>query len=415
MTASLSHVLLASCVLAQALLFATAARAQPNAYVEAVAQDGEGIYSLLRRYGLPIDDCHVSGLRRLNGLSPKQYLQRGRTYALPLYRYIYNGKSIRTTIGNDDLNVARAIQTYNRNSQKSGLQAERYERSKVLWVPAGYIDCAEAPQGEGATQTDTTAVASADAEPPKPKTRGYDIFGEDYREVTREDDALRGHHFYLIAGHGGPDPGAMATVDGNTVCEDEYAYDVTLRLARHILLHGGIPYVIVRDGDDGIRDEKYLACDYDETTWGDLEVPRDQVARLTQRTETVNELAAKAKSPRGQWCVEVHVDSRSADNQTDLFFYHQRGVDDSEDMAEEMRDALRRNYKRQGRKIDYRGAIRSRDLHTLRETDVPTIYIELGNIQHSFDQKRVLLYRNREALARWLVEGIVTGITEGLE
>ena len=416
--------LLAFCVLAQAALWPSAAGAQTDTYVEAVAQDGEGLYALLRRYGLPIDNCHAGALRRLNGLTPEQYLRKGRTYKLPIYRYAYDGKSIRTTIGNPDLDVARAIQRYNRAREKDGLQDQRYEKSNDLWVPAGQIDCAEArePQGElaasarddssrrgaGAGTDDLAAEATY-------RTRGYDIFGEDHREVERVSQDLRGHYFYLIAGHGGPDPGAMATVEGNRVCEDEYAYDVVLRIARHILRQGGTPYVIVRDGDDGIRDEKYLPCDYDEVVWGDLEVPRGQVARLTQRTETVNELAREAKSPKGQWCIEVHVDSRHAERQTDLFFYHQRGSDLSEDMAEEMRDALKRNYKRQRRKIDYRGTILTRDLHTLRETEVPTVYIELGNIQHSFDQKRVLLHRNREALARWLVEGIVTGVTEGLE
>ena len=416
MTSVRPALLLACCVLAQAALYTTPAGAQTDAYVEAVAQDGEGLYALLRRYGLPIDNCHAGALRRLNGLTPKQYLQKGRTYKLPIYRYAYDGKSIRTTIGNPDLDVARAIQRYNRAREKDGLQERRYEKSNDLWVPVGNIDCAEAdaPEGELAASAKTNNDAEG-SDGATYRTRGYDIFGEDYREVERVSQDLRGHYFYLIAGHGGPDPGAMATVEGNRVCEDEYAYDVVLRIARHILRQGGTPYVIVRDGDDGIRDEKYLPCDYDEVVWGDLEVPRGQVARLTQRTQTVNQLAREAKSPKGQWCIEVHVDSRHAERQTDLFFYHQRDSDLSEDMAEEMRDALKRNYKRQRRKIDYRGTILPRDLHTLRETEVPTVYIELGNIQHSFDQKRVLLHRNREALARWLVEGIVTGVTEGLE
>ena len=396
------------------------AQAPPATYVEAVARDGEGVYALLRRYGLPVDDCHVGRLRELNGLTPRQYLRRGQTYVLPVYRYAYDGESIRTTIGDPDLGVARAIQRYNRARERDGLQASAYEETAELWVPLGLVGCdrgrapgealVAAAAGEGGG-----AFAKTEPAPAERPRRGYDIFGEAYREVDRVDDALRGHYFYLIAGHGGPDPGAMATVEGNRVCEDEYAYDVVLRLARHLLRHGGIPYVIVRDDDDGIRDERFLTCDYDETVWGDREVPRDQVARLTQRTATVNELAAEAGAAAGKWCIEVHVDSRHAERQTDLYFYHQRRSDRSEDMAEEMRDALRRNYKRQGRKREYQGIIRTRDLHTLRETQVPTVYIELGNIQHSFDQKRVLLPGNREALARWLVEGIVTGVTEGLE
>ena len=426
-TAPAHRVLAAAMLFVSGAVLAQAPPAQPAEHVTAVAREGEGLYALLRRYGLPIDNCHVARFRSLNGLEPSDYLHRGNTYQLPLYRLVYDGKSIRSTIDNPSLATARSIQRYNRDRQRDGLQTRPYEKSTELWVPYGMLECrggaADADSLDVADGPAAIAVAVANPEsgtpPPaeadeRPK-RGYDIFGDDYREVARLDDDLRGHYFYLIAGHGGPDPGAMANVDGNTVCEDEYAYDVVLRLARHILLHGGIPYVIVRDPDDGIRDDKFLACDYDEEVWGDLEVPRDQVARLTQRTETVNALAKEARAPAGRWCIEVHVDSRHAERQTDLYFYHQRRSDLSEDMAEEMRDALRRNYKRQGRKREYEGLIRSRDLHTLRETDIPTVYIELGNIQHSFDQKRVLLPGNREALARWLVEGIVTGVTEGLE
>ena len=382
-------------------------------YVRAKVNEGEGLYGLLRRYGLPIDNCHVAKFRELNGLSPKQDLQREKEYQLPLIQYAYNGKSIRSTIEDENMELARAIQQYNRARQGDGLQAQAYELSNELWVPYGLLGCGGVVDATVTETLATVATSSPDGEQSAPekasKKSGYDIFGDAYREIERLDSKLAGQYFYLITGHGGPDPGAMAKIDGNTVCEDEYAYDVVLRMARHILLHGGVPYVIVRDPDDGIRDDRYLACDYDEEVWGDLAVPRDQVERLTQRTETVNALSRKAELAgiKTQYCVEVHVDSRHAERQTDLFFYYQKKSDASEDMAEDMRDALKRNYKKQGRSKEYEGSVRSRDLFTLREVGIPTIYIELGNIQHVFDQKRVLIADNREALARWLVEGIL--------
>jgi len=106
----------------------------------------------------------------------------------------------------------------------------------------------------------------------------------------------------------------------------------------------------------------------------------------------------------------VHVDSRHAETQTDLFFYHQRKNKKSKSLTEELRNTMDRNYRRNGRTREYRGAILTRDLHMLREVDVPTVYIELGNIQHSFDQKRVLQYTNRQALANWWTEGIMRAL-----
>ena len=34
------------------------------------------------------------------------------------------------------------------------------------------------------------------------------------------------------------------------------------------------------------------------------------------------------------------------------------------------------------------------------------VYIELGNIKNKKDQKRILNYENREALANWICDGL---------
>ena len=44
----------------------------------------------------------------------------------------------------------------------------------------------------------------------------------------------------------------------------------------------------------------------------------------------------------------------------------------------------------------------------LRHTTPASVFVELGNIQNSFDQQRIILSDNRQALANWLCEGFVT-------
>ena len=61
------------------------------------------------------------------------------------------------------------------------------------------------------------------------------IFGPKYSEVTVKSNVLQGAIYYLESGHGGPDPGAIGILNGHKLCEDEYAYDVTLRLARDLI------------------------------------------------------------------------------------------------------------------------------------------------------------------------------------
>jgi len=415
--------------LAMLIALPFAAIAEPYTFLEAVADNGDGMYALLRRYDLPPNSCNQDAFQSINGLLAKQPLQAGKTYKVPVLIYTYNGKSIRSTLGINDMALAKQIQAYNRSRVKAGQQTAEYEQSKSLWVPYDYLLCETepfelkplAPAEANLVSNETTKpsvenelvpVAESTGTTDKVNTNGYSIFGEKYALVERVDEKLKGKVFFLVSGHGGPDPGAIGKKKDNALCEDEYAYDVVLRLARNIIAHGGVPYVIVRDPDDGIRDDEFLECDRDEQVWGDLTIPHKQRKRLKQRSDVINEIAKENKTRGGvkQYCIVIHVDSRHVETQTDLFFYHQKHSRASTKLTKDMRATVEKNYKRNGRTREYTGAILTRDLHMLREVDVPTVYIELGNIQHSFDQKRVLQSRNRQALANWFAEGIMTSL-----
>jgi N-acetylmuramoyl-L-alanine amidase len=79
-----------------------------------------------------------------------------------------------------------------------------------------------------------------------------EIFGKNYADVPLESKELAGAVFYVVSGHGGPDPGAMANVSGKQICEDEYAYDIALRLGRNLLKKGAIVHFITQDKDGKI-------------------------------------------------------------------------------------------------------------------------------------------------------------------
>lgn len=71
----------------------------------------------------------------------------------------------------------------------------------------------------------------------------WDAFELQVERLGRLSDALDGWHFVLDPGHGGLDPGAVVpSLDGNGhsvyVVEDEYAYDVAVRVYVLLRLHG---------------------------------------------------------------------------------------------------------------------------------------------------------------------------------
>jgi N-acetylmuramoyl-L-alanine amidase len=215
--------------------------------------------------------------------------------------------------------------------------------------------------------------------------------------------------YYIVSGHGGPDPGANVKINGVHISEDEYAYDVSLRLARNLVSHGAKVYMIVRDENDGIRDEDLLPMDTDEVVWGGKAIPVNQSERLRQRTEIINQLFEEntAKGFEIQRVIETHVDSRYEDRKVDIFFYYNSKKDESKNLAECMFQTVKSKYEAKQKDRGYTGEVKSRDLWMITQSKPPIVFIELGNITNEFDRKRLLIADNRQAIANWFLEGLL--------
>ncbi|MBA4744897.1 MAG: N-acetylmuramoyl-L-alanine amidase [Muricauda sp.] len=234
----------------------------------------------------------------------------------------------------------------------------------------------------------------------------YPIFGDDFKKVDAVSKRLDNTVYYLISGHGGPDPGAVEKYRGKLISEDEYAYDVTLRLARELLSHGAEVHIIVQDQNDGIRDERLLELDTDETVLSNS-IPLDQLERLKQRSEAVNRLYLK-NSGKYQRLLVTHVDSRGEGANIDVFFYHHEKSKNGKKLAERIHQTFLRKYKKFQPNRLYNGTFMERSsLYVVKNTLPAMAYIEIGNIRSKKDQRRILNPDNRQALANWISEGIL--------
>lgn len=308
-----------------------------------VAQPGDGIYSLLRAHNIPYK--YLDSFIQLNKkkLISGHQLIVGKTYALPI-------------IKKDSITELNTI------------------------------------------KLDTTSVI--------PDIRIEPLFGVENDSIIVENETLKNTVYYLIAGHGGPDPGATTIYNNRLISEDEYAYDVTLRLARKLISKGAKVYIIIKDMDDGIRDERILKVDYDEVSHPDNKIPRSQKLRLKQRTKAVNKLYLKHKGAY-QRLIVTHVDSRSVGKNIDVFFYHHKKSKNGKRLADCIHSTFEKKYKKHQPNRVYSGTVSSRGLYLVNNTLPPMVYIELGNIRNSKDQKRILDYKNREALANWIHLGLI--------
>lgn len=231
------------------------------------------------------------------------------------------------------------------------------------------------------------------------------LFGPKLADYTIESDRLKGACFYLVAGHGGPDPGAIGRIGNKELHEDEYAYDIVLRLARALLMEGATVHIIIQDAKDGIRDDQYLDNSKRETCVG-ASIPLNQIQRLKQRCDKINALSKK-QTEKYQRAIFVHLDSRSKKHQLDAFFYHHEKSVGGKELANTLKTTLKEHYDKHQPARGFTGTVSSRNLYVLRNTNPVAVLAELGNIQNSFDQRRFLLSSNRQALANWICRGFI--------
>ncbi len=274
------------------------------------------------------------------------------------------------------------------------LNKKNLSRSNGLFIGKKYILPNEITSSTGSLSPDDKSI-------------NFPLFGKKYAKVAIESNALKGAIYYLISGHGGPDPGAVVKRSGRTISEDEYAYDVTLRLARSLLAQGAEVYLIIQDKNDGIRDESILKVDYDEINYPNQKIPRSQKLRLRQRTASVNKLF-KQNGKAYQRLVVTHVDSRSQREKIDVFFYHHKNSKSGKRLATNLQKTFKQKYAKYQPNRKYTGTVESRsNLYVIRNTLPPVVYIELGNLKNTADQRRILNATNRDALAKWIAEGLM--------
>lgn len=385
-------------------------------YLTVVPQAGDGILSILRRYELDKYRCNQDKFCELNGITLKSNLVKGKKYFLPIEIRAFDGKTIRSSLGISNFEVAKGIQVYNTLMLSKGLKSKDFKVDKILWVPHHALNNCET------TQAKTTVSTNQAGKPPlsenervdpqfqkvsNPGKRKFPIFGETYAYTPLLSNRLQGRIYYIDAGHGGIDPGAIGKYGGYDLCEDEYAYDISLRLCRKLIEHGATTYMITRDPNDGIRGGTVLKCDKDEEVWGGHRIKKGHADRLYQRSDIINQLYEQNRKAgiTQQVTISIHIDSRQK-KQVDLFLYYQSTSETSKKLALSLHQSIKSKYQIYRKNGHYQGTVSTRNLHMLRECKPVGIYLELGNIQHPLDQQRIVLESNREALAKWLYDGL---------
>jgi len=235
-----------------------------------IVEQGDALWEIARAYGMSVQD-----LMRLNGLSshriyPGQELQLGQTssYSLDVY-IVKEGDYLERIARLHQMSVAELKKANNLHSSVihpgdrlkvkpllgggtnlSGTKDINWEELIISQGIKNKIDAGNGPYYNSRPSAAYQEHAGYYENPSLTPLNSYkqarelwENFEKEVDKLRRVSNALSGWHFVLDPGHGGLDPGAVVDVmDGNGnrvyVVEDEYVYDIALRVYVLLRIHG---------------------------------------------------------------------------------------------------------------------------------------------------------------------------------
>ena len=388
------------------LLAAGPARGEMRrSFLELTPGIGEGIYQLLRRAGLEANHDGLAAFRELNtdALGTNDAIYPDRAYRMPVY-------VVRADMTYDDvlaeMGVAphgHKLDTFNRRYNDAYPPDDG--KPLVLHIPH---------ESTGFYDVDYLIPERAETEAERVETGR---FPGPYPGVKRQiraaaaDNRLAGYCFVLDPGHGGNDPGTNPHVmrgDGRQehAFEAPLVYDTSMRLMKHLLLHGAEVFLTHYAPGFGIRNVKdpteYRTQKYNLSS---SDIRRDTIKHsVNERKKMVQTIKTRGYH-KGRTLVflSVHADY-VADEELDLpitIFYHRLpGLDGgrSRAFARKLAAAVTgsaKNVRSQGLGVLYKNPA---DLEVL---------VELVNLNNKNGAWRLRDYQYREKLARQLSDGLV--------
>lgn len=385
-------------------------------HLEAIPEQGEGIFQMLRRFGLKANELGYQSFCGLNAplLGEGDALFPDRTYRLPVVVasfgepygavlakfgvsdwsdeiFVYN-QLFNDRFDIDSIDSIPSDQVLYIPENRSGF----YERGSGI-LPVSYVR--EAPISE--------EFEAAGLGAPYPQIK-------DNIERGVLGDELSGYCFIIDPGHGGNDPGTNPYVErGDGVeahaFEASLVYDVSLRLLKHIRLHGGEVYLTHYSPDFGIRNENNPQ-DYRKQKYNlsSSDITRDTPAQsIRTRLDIVRSIIARNYNHGAKTVfLSIHADflpDKTMDLPVMVYYHRMPELDGgrSRQFALKLAEAVTgsaENVKSQGLGVLYRNPA---DLELL---------VELANLNNRNGAWRLRDPSYREKLARMLCGGLLAAL-----
>lgn len=223
---------------------------------------------------------------------------------------------------------------------------------------------------------------------------------------------LSGWVVVLDPGHGGHDPGSSGNFNGQRVVEDEYVYDVSLRVNRLLRSMGALSFLTIKDRKTGVRSWKAQDVFPDDRqeiyTQGSAAV-RAGTWGLNQRLAYGNTLSRRYPKHRQAW-ISIHFDVLGRNTEIDGV----RVI--TSKTSDRLAKALGTSFAKYNRLREHAPVIENGDrAYGLRSLFIlnggnrirEKVLIELGNFNNTTDVWRVRNPITREAYAKAIAEAFL--------
>ncbi len=223
---------------------------------------------------------------------------------------------------------------------------------------------------------------------------------------------LLGWLVVLDPGHGGQDPGSSGRFNDQRVVEDEYVYDVALRVNRILRSMGALSFLTVQDrktGERSLKPQEIFPDERQEAYTGTSSVVRSGTWGLNQRLAYGNTLSRTYPRHRQAW-ISIHFDVLGKNKVIEgVRVIAPKGSD-------KLAQALARSFAQYHRLRKNAPIIRNGDkTYGLRNLFIlnggnrisEKALIELGNFNNTTDVWRVRNPVTREAYARAIAEALL--------
>ena len=228
-----------------------------------IVERGDALWEIARAYGLRVDDLKALNDLRSNQIYPGQELKLSAASTPQYATYTVRGGDYLGEIARLHQMSLAELRTLNGIEGSVIHPGDQLKVRPLRWLEISEINWSalslthektfDLPNGpyygsrpKAATQRSKTYYENHPHSPLKTYRKAEKLwrqFQQKVNGVGQLSNNLKGWHIVLDPGHGGLDPGAIAqTIDGNGdklyVAEDEYVFDIALRIYVLLRLHG---------------------------------------------------------------------------------------------------------------------------------------------------------------------------------